>query len=68
MSKQAQERYDKANTTQFKMKLNTRTDADIIEYLDSLDNKQGKVKELIREEIKRTKPPAEPTIMAIVQE
>ncbi len=51
----SQEEYDKANTTQFKMKLNTKTDADIIEYLDSLNNKQGKVKELIREEIARNK-------------
>ena len=55
MSKLAQERYDNKNTKQFKMKLNTKTDADIIEYLDTLDNKQGKVKELIREEIARHK-------------
>lgn len=53
MSKLAQERYDKANTTQFKMKLNTKTDADILEYLDTLENKQGKVKQLIRDEIER---------------
>ena len=55
MSKHAQERYDKANTTQFKMKLNTKTDADILEWLDTQPNKQGKVKQLIRDEIERTK-------------
>ena len=55
MSKQAQERYDSKNTKQFKMKLNTKTDADILEYLDTLPNKQGKVKQLIRDEIERSK-------------
>ena len=54
MSKLAQERYDKANTTQFKMKLNTKTDADILEWFDKQENKQGKVKQLIREEIRKT--------------
>lgn len=51
MSKLAQERYDNKNTKQFKMKLNTKTDADILEWLESQPNKQGKVKELIREDI-----------------
>ena len=54
MSKLAQERYDKANTTQFKMKLNTKTDADILEWFDKQENKQGKVKQLIRDEIRKT--------------
>ena len=49
-----QEKYDKSHTRQFRMKLNTTTDADILEWLDSLDNKQGKIKELIRAEIART--------------
>ncbi len=40
--------WDKNNTTQFKVKLNNNTDRDIIEWLNSLDNKQGAVKELIR--------------------
>ena len=55
MSKLAQERYDSKNTKQFKMKLNTKTDADILAWLDTLDNKQGKVKQLIRDEIKKQK-------------
>lgn len=42
--------WDKNNTTQFKIKLNNNnTDRDIIEWLESLDNKQGTVKEIIRD-------------------
>ena len=46
-------KYDATNTTQFKMKLNRKTDADIIEWLEKQDNKQGSVKKLIREELER---------------
>ena len=49
-----QDKYDKANTKQIKLKLNTTTDADILEFLDNTDNKQGTIKRLIRDEIKRT--------------
>jgi hypothetical protein len=48
-----QERYDRKNTIQVKLKLNMKTDADIIEYLSSLENKQGTLKELIRKELKK---------------
>ncbi len=41
--------WDKKNTTQFKIKLNNKTDKDIIEWLEDLDNKQGTVKEIIRD-------------------
>ena len=47
-----QERYDRKNTVQVKLKLNRKTDADIIEYLNKQDNKQGKLKELVRKEMK----------------
>lgn len=47
-------KYDESNTVQVKFKLNKNTDADIIEYLDSLENKQGTVKRLIRDEIARS--------------
>lgn len=53
MKFESQARYDKVNTTQFKMKLNTKTDADVLDWLDKQPNKQGKIKELIRKEIKR---------------
>lgn len=47
----AQERYDKNNTVQIKMKLNKKTDKDILEKLNSVPNKQGYIKELIRKDI-----------------
>lgn len=42
-------RYDDKNTIQFRMKLNKTTDADVIEFLQSLPNKQGFIKQLIRD-------------------
>lgn len=48
----ARERYDKVNTKQFKMKLNIKTDADILNWLEEQDSKQGAVKELIRQAIR----------------
>ena len=48
----ANEKYDKANTRQIKLKLNVKTDSDIIKKLDEVDNKQGYIKNLIREDIK----------------
>ena len=49
---EAQERYDKENTIRFTIKLNKKTEADIIEKLNSVDNKQGYIKRLIREDAK----------------
>lgn len=46
-------KYDAENTTRIALKLNLVTDADIIEYLEKSGNKQGTIKQLIREEIKR---------------
>lgn len=51
----SQERYDAANTKQVRLKLNTKTDKDIIEWLDSQDNKQGTIKVLIRAAIEAEK-------------
>lgn len=53
--KKASAKYDAANTMQFKIKLNKTTDADIIEHLKSLDNKQGYIKNLILQDIKKNK-------------
>lgn len=44
----AQAKYDKDNTVQIKLKLNKKTDADIIRALELSKNKQGYIKELIR--------------------
>lgn len=51
--KRATRNYDIANTRQVKLKLNIRSDADIIMWLDHLPNKQGYIKELIRADISR---------------
>jgi hypothetical protein len=53
--KKASAKYDAANTMQFKIKLNKTTDAEIIEHLKSLDNKQGYIKNLILQDIKMNK-------------
>lgn len=45
----AQAKYDKDNTVQVKLKLNKKTDADIIDYLSRQENKQGFIKTIIRE-------------------
>ena len=47
----AQAKYDKDNTVQIKLKLNKKTDADIIKRLLESDSKQGYIKELIRLDI-----------------
>ena len=46
--KRANRKYDKANTRQVVLKLNKRTDADVLERLDACGNKQGYIKALIR--------------------
>lgn len=48
---EAKTRWDRENTIVVTMKLNLKTDADIIEKLESVDNKQGYIKGLIREDI-----------------
>ena len=44
-------KYDKSNTTQYRLKLNNKTDMDIISCLESVPNKQGYIKQLIRADI-----------------
>jgi hypothetical protein len=43
--------YDRENTLQIKFKFNLRTDADIIEHLNNIENRQGYIKQLIRADI-----------------
>lgn len=47
--------YDKQNCRKLCLKLNKRTDADILAVLDQLENKQGYIKALIRADIERRK-------------
>lgn len=52
-SSAAQQKYDAANTTRIYIKLNNRTDLDIIERLEEAVNKQGYIKSLIRKDIEQ---------------
>ena len=45
-------KYNEANVKQIKLALNRKTDADIIKILESKDNIQGYIKELIRKDQK----------------
>lgn len=44
-------RYDAKNTVQVKLKLNMKTDKDILDELERSGNKQGYIKTLIRRDI-----------------
>ena len=48
--KRAVAKYDAANTLQLKIKLNKKTDNDIIVKLNEVDNKAAYVKSLIRKD------------------
>lgn len=53
-AKRASAKYDKENTVQIILKLNKRTDADILEYFSNLDEtRMGFIKRAIRNEMKR---------------
>ena len=48
---EARARYDRANTTQVKLKLNLKTDADILAKLQEEPSMQGYIKRLIRDDL-----------------
>lgn len=48
-------KYEKANTVQMAIRLNKKTDADVIAWMDSRDNKRAYILNLIREDIKSSK-------------
>ena len=47
-----QKRYDKDHCRKICFKFNLDSDADILEKIDSVPNKQGYIKELIRKDLK----------------
>lgn len=49
----AVERYNKEKTTTICIRLNKETDKDIIELINSIPNKQGLIKDLLRDYIYR---------------
>ena len=52
---EAQARWDKENIRRVVLKLVRTTDADILEWMESKENMQGYLKNLIREDMKRSK-------------
>ena len=53
-------RYDKTHTTQMMLKFNNTLDADILERLKEVGNKQGYIKRLIRSDLETGMPFDEP--------
>lgn len=51
----SQNKYDANNTRKFGLKLNKKTDKEIIEKLESVDSIQGYIKSLIRADIEKEK-------------
>ena len=49
--KRASRKYDAKNTRTFTIKLNYNTDADMISYLETIENVQGLIKLLIKKHI-----------------
>lgn len=54
-NKRASKKYNEKNTTMLSLRLNKKTDADILQRLEKIGNKQGYIKELMRKEIKEQK-------------
>jgi len=52
---EAVKKYERKNVTQIKFSFNNETDKDIIEHIKSQKNKQGYIKQLIREDMKKRK-------------
>lgn len=51
--RKASDKYQKEHIQQITVKLNVRTDMDIIKFMWSVSNKQGLIKQLLRDEIAR---------------
>lgn len=51
--KKAVRKYDAQNTKQLHFKLNIKTDADILDWLEKQENVQGYIKQLIRKDMKK---------------
>ena len=49
--RKASAKYDKANVKMFAIKLNKNTDADLITLLESQDNIQGYIKDMLRRDL-----------------
>lgn len=61
----ATKEYDKNNTTRINLKLNNKTDADIIEKLEKCRNVQGYIKAMIREDIREEQMKVKKTVYIV---
>lgn len=61
--KRASAKYDKENTKSVLLKLNVKTDADILAHLETVGSKMGYIKELIRKDIAGVTPTIEKKIV-----
>lgn len=52
--KKASHKYSRKNTKRYAIELNLKTDRDIIKILDSVPNKQGYIKELIKKDLTKS--------------
>ena len=52
----AQRKYDAANCKFYTMKFNRKTDADVIEKLDTVPSRQDYIRQLIRKDLTQTEP------------
>ena len=52
----AQRKYDAANCKFYHMKFNLKTDADVIQKLESVPSRQDYIRQLIRKDLAETKP------------
>lgn len=50
--RKANAKYDKTHTQSVMLKLNKQTDADVLGMLESVDNRQGYIKDLIRQDLR----------------
>ena len=55
-----QAKYDAKNSKVYSLKFNRKTDAEIIEKLDQVESRNGYIKQLIREDLARTRPGSVP--------
>lgn len=51
--KRATAKYQAANIKKYTLGVNRKTEADLIEVLDSIPNRQGYIKSLIRQDMKK---------------
>lgn len=56
----AQAKYDKTHCKYYSFKLNLENDSDVIDKLASVPSMQGYIKQLIRDDIARTRPGSAP--------